>query len=249
MSAEELEPTEGAEPSEASDDASETTNASEAVAGDAETTDASEAPHASASDTSETPRLRMLRLRPRLKPLRPRLKPLRPRLKSLRSTRLRRRSRSGGARRRRRLPMTSRPRLRNLIRRRSGPRWRRGARARGGLRGSRRRSCGRRPSTCGHPLARRDSSATTSAARASRTPGRSSPTRQRAVANDWSKLLESAVANAEHNHELVGEDLYVKAVTADEGPTIKRFRPRAKGRATKIRKRTAHLTILLTPKD
>jgi ribosomal protein L22 len=71
----------------------------------------------------------------------------------------------------------------------------------------------------------------------------------RAVAKDWSKLLESAVANAEHNHELVGEDLYVKAVHADDGPTIPRFRPRAMGRATKIRKRTSHLTILLTPKD
>ena len=71
----------------------------------------------------------------------------------------------------------------------------------------------------------------------------------RAVARDWSKLLESAIANAEHNHELVGEDLYVKAIHADEGPTIRRFRPRAMGRATKIRKRTAHLTILLTPKD
>jgi ribosomal protein L22 len=71
----------------------------------------------------------------------------------------------------------------------------------------------------------------------------------RAIARDWSKLLESAVANAEHNHELVGEDLYVKAVHADEGPTIKRFRPRAMGRATAIRKRTSHLTILLTPKD
>jgi ribosomal protein L22 len=71
----------------------------------------------------------------------------------------------------------------------------------------------------------------------------------RAIARDWSKLLESAVANAEHNHELVGEDLYVKAVHADEGPTIPRFRPRAMGRATKIRKRTSHLTILLTPKD
>jgi ribosomal protein L22 len=71
----------------------------------------------------------------------------------------------------------------------------------------------------------------------------------RAIARDWSKLLESAVANAEHNHELVGEDLYVKAVTADEGPTIKRFQPRAKGRATRIRKRTSHLTIQLTPKD
>ena len=71
----------------------------------------------------------------------------------------------------------------------------------------------------------------------------------RAVARDWSKLLESAVANAENNHELVGEDLYVKAVHADEGPTIRRFRPRAMGRATRIRKRTSHLTILLTPKD
>ena len=71
----------------------------------------------------------------------------------------------------------------------------------------------------------------------------------RAVARDWSKLLESAVANAENNHELVGEDLYVKAVHADEGPTIRRFRPRAMGRATRIRKRTSHLTILLTPKE
>jgi ribosomal protein L22 len=71
----------------------------------------------------------------------------------------------------------------------------------------------------------------------------------RAVARDWSKLLESAIANAEHNHELVGEDLVIKAVHADEGPTIKRFRPRAMGRASKIRKRTAHLTILLTPKN
>jgi ribosomal protein L22 len=71
----------------------------------------------------------------------------------------------------------------------------------------------------------------------------------RAVARDWSKLLESAIANAEHNHELVGEDLYVKAVHADDGPTIKRFRPRAMGRATKIRKRTSHLTVLLTPKE
>ncbi len=71
----------------------------------------------------------------------------------------------------------------------------------------------------------------------------------RAIARDWSKLLESAIANAENNHELVAEDLYVKTVLADEGPTIKRFRPRALGRATKIRKRTSHLTILLTPKE
>ena len=71
----------------------------------------------------------------------------------------------------------------------------------------------------------------------------------RAVARDWSKLLESAIANAENNHDLDGEDLVIKAVHADEGPTIKRFRPRAQGRASKIRKRTAHLTILLTPKN
>jgi len=71
----------------------------------------------------------------------------------------------------------------------------------------------------------------------------------RAVARDWSKLLESAVANAEHNHELVGDDLRVLAAFADEGPTLKRFRPRAMGRATRIRKRTSHLTIQLTPKE
>jgi len=71
----------------------------------------------------------------------------------------------------------------------------------------------------------------------------------RDVARDWSKLLESAVANAEHNHELVGDELRIHAVKADEGPTLKRFRPRAMGRATKIRKRTSHLSITLTPKD
>ncbi|HEY8866939.1 MAG TPA: 50S ribosomal protein L22 [Solirubrobacteraceae bacterium] len=71
----------------------------------------------------------------------------------------------------------------------------------------------------------------------------------RAVARDWSKLLESAVANAEHNHELVGDELRVRDVFADEGPTLKRYRPRAMGRATPIHKRTSHLTIALTPKD
>ena len=71
----------------------------------------------------------------------------------------------------------------------------------------------------------------------------------RAAAKAWIKLLESAVANAEHNHELVGEDLRIAAVHADEGPTLKRFRPRAMGRATRIRKRTSHLTITLTPKE
>ena len=69
----------------------------------------------------------------------------------------------------------------------------------------------------------------------------------REVARDWSKLLESAVANAESNHELLEDDLIVREAYADEGPTIKRFRPRAMGRATPIRKRTSHLTIALTP--
>ena len=69
----------------------------------------------------------------------------------------------------------------------------------------------------------------------------------REVARDWSKLLESAVANAENNHELLEDDLVVREAYADEGPTIKRFRPRAMGRATPIRKRTSHLTITLTP--
>ena len=71
----------------------------------------------------------------------------------------------------------------------------------------------------------------------------------RGAAKPWIKLLESAVANAEHNHELVGEDLRIVAVHADEGPTLKRYRPRAMGRATRIRKRTSHLTITLTPKE
>jgi ribosomal protein L22 len=71
----------------------------------------------------------------------------------------------------------------------------------------------------------------------------------RGVARDLEKLLESAVANAENNHDLVGDDLLVKEAYADEGPTIRRFRPRALGRATRIRKRTSHLTLTLTPKE
>jgi len=71
----------------------------------------------------------------------------------------------------------------------------------------------------------------------------------RAVAEDWQKLLESAVANAEHNHELIGDELRILAITADEGPTLKRFRPRARGMASRIRKRTSHLSISLTPKE
>jgi ribosomal protein L22 len=71
----------------------------------------------------------------------------------------------------------------------------------------------------------------------------------RGVARDWAKLLDSAIANAENNHELVADELRVKAVYADEGPTIKRFKPRAMGRATPILKRTSHLTIELGTED
>ena len=71
----------------------------------------------------------------------------------------------------------------------------------------------------------------------------------RGVARDWAKLLASAVANAENNHELVADELHVTAVYADEGPTLKRFTPRARGRATPIHKRTSHLTIELGRKE
>jgi ribosomal protein L22 len=71
----------------------------------------------------------------------------------------------------------------------------------------------------------------------------------RGAAKPWLKLLESAIANAEHNHELVGDELRIHSIHADEGPTLKRYRPRAMGRATRIRKRTSHLTITLTPKE
>ena len=110
-------------------------------------------------------------------------------------------------------------------------------------------SSARRPSTCARPPARRGWCATTSAARTSSRRARSSRSRPRGAAKAWIKLLESAVANAEHNHELVGEELRIAAVHADEGPTLKRYRPRAMGRATRIRKRTSHLSITLTPKE
>lgn len=60
------------------------------------------------------------------------------------------------------------------------------------------------------------------------------------------KLLRSAVANAEHNDDQIGDDLVVSTCFADEGRTIRRFRPRAKGRASRIRKRTCHITIVVS---
>ena len=71
-------------------------------------------------------------------------------------------------------------------------------------------------------------------------------TTPRAASRDVLKLLDSAIANAENNHELVADELYVGRAYVDEGPTLKRYRPRALGRATRIRKRTSHMTIELT---
>ena len=59
------------------------------------------------------------------------------------------------------------------------------------------------------------------------------------------KLLNSALANAENNLDMSGDTLYVAEVFANQGPTLKRFRPRAQGRASSIRKRTSHITIIL----
>jgi large subunit ribosomal protein L22 len=70
---------------------------------------------------------------------------------------------------------------------------------------------------------------------------------QRAAARDIEKVLSSAVANAEANHNLVGDDLVVSAAFVDEGPVMKRWRARARGRAARIRKPTCHITVRLTP--
>ena len=69
---------------------------------------------------------------------------------------------------------------------------------------------------------------------------------ERGVSEPITKLLDSAVANAEHNDLQDAEELFVSACYADEGPTLKRWRPRARGRATKIRKRTCHMTIIVS---
>jgi large subunit ribosomal protein L22 len=71
----------------------------------------------------------------------------------------------------------------------------------------------------------------------------------RGASRDVLKLLDSAIANAESNHELGPDELRIAKVFVDEGPTLKRYRPRALGRATRIRKRTSHMTIQLTNQD
>ncbi|MDX6581772.1 MAG: large subunit ribosomal protein [Solirubrobacterales bacterium] len=69
----------------------------------------------------------------------------------------------------------------------------------------------------------------------------------RGAARDLLRLLDSAAANAEANHELVADDMRIAAISVDEGPTLKRWRARARGRATPIHKRTSHLSVALTP--
>ena len=69
----------------------------------------------------------------------------------------------------------------------------------------------------------------------------------RGAARDIQKLIDSAAANAENNHDLDAEEMRVATITVDEGPTLKRFRPRAQGRATPIHKRTSHIAVALTP--
>jgi large subunit ribosomal protein L22 len=67
----------------------------------------------------------------------------------------------------------------------------------------------------------------------------------RAAATTVAKVLESAIANAEHNRGLPADELVVSRAWVDEGPTLKRFRPRAQGRATRIRKRTCHISVVV----
>jgi ribosomal protein L22 len=69
----------------------------------------------------------------------------------------------------------------------------------------------------------------------------------RTAAEDIHKLINSAAANAENNHDLIGDEMRISSITVDEGPTLRRFRPRALGRATPINKRTSHIAVALTP--
>jgi ribosomal protein L22 len=69
----------------------------------------------------------------------------------------------------------------------------------------------------------------------------------RSAARDIAKLIDSAASNAENNHDLVADDMKVAEITVDEGPTLRRYRPRALGRATRINKRTSHISVALSP--
>jgi ribosomal protein L22 len=71
----------------------------------------------------------------------------------------------------------------------------------------------------------------------------------RGAAHDIQKLIDSAASNAENNHDLIADEMRVAEITVDEGPTLKRFRPRALGRATPIHKRTSHIAVALSPEE
>ena len=71
----------------------------------------------------------------------------------------------------------------------------------------------------------------------------------KAAARPVRKLLESATANAKHNNQIERDNLFVKTIVVNEGPTMKRFMPRAMGASGSIRKRTSHITVVLAAKD
>lgn len=71
---------------------------------------------------------------------------------------------------------------------------------------------------------------------------------ERSAAETVAKVLNSAVANAENNHGMRADNLVVATAFVDEGPTMKRIRPRAKGSASRINKRTSHITIIVAPR-
>jgi large subunit ribosomal protein L22 len=71
----------------------------------------------------------------------------------------------------------------------------------------------------------------------------------RGAAVDIGKLVESAASNAENNHDLIADEMRIAEITVDEGPTLRRFRPRAQGRATRINKRTSHIAVALSPEE
>jgi len=71
----------------------------------------------------------------------------------------------------------------------------------------------------------------------------------RGAAEDIRKLLDSAAANAENNHDLIADEMRISEITVDEGPTLRRFRPRALGRASRINKRTCHIAVALSPEE
>ena len=105
------------------------------------------------------------------------------------------------------------------------------------------------PASPASPRRRPAASATSSAASRSTRRSRCSSSQPQAAAENFYKLVESAVANAETTEGLSRESLVISRVQIDEGPTMKRWRPRAKGAANRILKRSSHLTVVVTPAD